>query len=390
MNIVDVVILVVVVLMALQGYARGFLVGATALIGFIVGAFLGARIGPLVLSGGAGSPYAPLFALGGALLAGSLLGAGFEGVARRLRRFLWLPGLRLIDGLLGAALTACIGLGLAWILGAVLLQAADQFRLPQSLRHSIQQSTILADLDRALPPSGVILNTLGRIDPLPSVAGRLADVPAPNASILSTGGVLATRGSVVRIVGDACDFGVEGSGWVAGDDLVVTNAHVVAGQRHPTVQVDGTGGGLPAEVVGFDPHNDIAVLRVQGLGVPALSLASGPVTGESAAILGYPENGPFNAQPARLGQTRITSTENAYGNPALRLISSLRGLVRSGNSGGPVVDAEGQVIGTVFAEITNAPAGEPGGFAVPNSVVSAELEKARDQPTAVSAQGCAD
>ncbi len=390
MTVVDLVILGLVVLMALQGYARGFLVGVMALVGFIAGAFLGTRIGPLVLSGGAGSPYAPLFGLGGALLVGSLFGAIFEGVARRLRRFLWLPGLRLIDGLLGAVLTACIGLALAWIIGAALLQAADEYHLPQSLRRSIQQSTILADLDRALPPSGAILNAIGRIDPLPSVGGRVADVAAPDASILSARGVRAARGSVVRIVGDACDFGVEGSGWIAGDGLVVTNAHVVAGQHDPTVQVNGAGGGLPAQVVQFDPHNDIAVLRVPGLSAPALALASGPEPGESAAILGYPENGPFNAQPARLGQTRVTATENAYGNPAVRLISSLRGLVRSGNSGGPVIDAEGQVIGTIFAEITNAPAGEPGGFSVPNSVVDAELGKAREQRVAVSTQGCAD
>ena len=102
MTVVDFVILGLLVLMALQGYARGFLVGAMGLVGFILGAFLGSRVGPLVLSGGAGSPYAPLFGLGGAVLVGGLLGAIFDGVARRLRRFLWLPGLRLIDGLLGA------------------------------------------------------------------------------------------------------------------------------------------------------------------------------------------------------------------------------------------------------------------------------------------------
>ncbi len=390
MTVVDGVIILLVVLMALQGYARGFLVGAMALVGFIFGAFLGTRVGPLVLSGGANSPYAPLFGLGGAVLLGGLFGAFFEGVARRVRRFLWLPGLRLIDGLLGAALTACIGLALAWILGAVLLQAADQFRLPQGLRRSIQSSVILTNLDRALPPSGQILDALARIDPLPSVAGRVADVPAPDSAILRAAGVLAARASVVRIVGDACGLGIEGSGWVAGSGLVVTNAHVVAGQHHPRVQLDGTGAELAAQVVVFDPHNDIAILRVPGLSARALGLASGPAQGESAAILGYPEDGPFDAQPARLGQTRVSATQDAYGNSALRLISSLRGLVRSGNSGGPLVDGGGQVIGTVFAEITNAPAGEPGGFAVPNSVVGSELAKARVRQTTASTEGCAE
>ena len=114
------------------------------------------------------------------------------------------------------------------------------------------------------------------------------------------------------------------------------------------------------------------------------------MTGESASILGFPENGPLNIQPARLGQTRVTATQDAYGNPALRLISSLRGLVRPGNSGGPIVDADGQVIGTVFAEITNAPTGEPGGFSVPDSVVASELSKAAGRDASVGTQGCAD
>src|ERR1700761_6499582 len=98
MTVVDAVILVLVLLMALQGYARGFIVGIAALVGFIAGAFLGTRIGPLLLDQGARSPYAPLFGLGGALILGSLLGMIFEGIARRVRRFLWLPGLRIIDG----------------------------------------------------------------------------------------------------------------------------------------------------------------------------------------------------------------------------------------------------------------------------------------------------
>jgi S1-C subfamily serine protease len=115
------------------------------------------------------------------------------------------------------------------------------------------------------------------------------------------------------------------------------------------------------------------------------------VTGESGAILGYPEDGPFDVQPARLGSTQTTSTQDAYGNgPVLRLIAALRGIVRPGNSGGPVIDAEGQVLATVFAQVTNAPAGEPGGFAVPNSVVAGELAKAAHTDHPVSTQACAD
>jgi S1-C subfamily serine protease len=390
MTIVDFVILALVALMALQGFARGFIVGAMALVGFTGGAFIGSRIAPLLLSGGAHSPYSALFSLGGAVILGGLLASIFEGVARRVRRFIWLPGLRIVDGTLGAILTAVIGLGMAWITGAVLLQTSSQLSLPPSVRHSIASSLILRNLNKALPPSGPILNALGRIDPLGNVTGRIADVPAPNPRIVVAGGVTVASSSVVKVLGTACGFGVEGSGWVAGPGLVVTNAHVVAGESTTNVLLGGRGRALRARVVVFDAHNDIAVLRVSGLRAPALRLASGPASGESAAILGFPLNHGFKLTPARLGDTQRTNTTNAYGNPAVRLISSLRGLVQSGNSGGPLVDAGGQVIGTVFAEITNAPANRPSGLAVPDSVVRWELRRAARARRFVSTEGCAD
>lgn len=390
MTIVDWLILAFALLMALQGYARGFLVGATALAGFVGGALVGSHLAPLLLAKGNHSPYALIFALGGALLGGSLLGGIFEGVARRVRRFLWFPPVRVVDGLAGAVLTVCLGLGIAWIGGAVLLQGASGFHLSPSLRRDLQDSLILKALNRTLPPSASILNALARIDPLPSVDGRLAEVAAPDRAIVNAGGVDRAAPAVIRISGSACEVGVEGSGWVAGPGLVVTNAHVVAGETNTVVQVGGRGPGLPATALVFDPHNDIAILSVPGLSAAALTLASKPASGESAAILGYPLNGGFNRQPGRLGDTQVTNTQNAYGAPTVREISSLRGLVRPGNSGGPMVDASGQVVGTVFAQITNAPRGEPGGFAVPDAVVSGELAKARRARGAVSTQNCAD
>jgi S1-C subfamily serine protease len=374
----------------LQGFARGFIVGAMALVGFVGGALIGSRIAPLLLSGGAHSPYEALFSLGGAVILGGLLASIFEGVARRVRRFIWLPGLRIVDGLLGAILTACIGLGMAWITGAVLLQTSSELSLPASVRHSIASSLILRNLNKVLPPSGPILNALGRIDPLGNVTGRIADVPAPDNAIVYAHGVTAASLSVVKVVGDACGFGIEGSGWVAGPGIVVTNAHVVAGESDTAVQLQGEGPERIAHVLVFDPHNDIAVLRVPGLSAPALKLAADPTSGESAALLGFPLNGGFKTVPVRLGSTQATNTTNAYGNPTTRVISSLRGVVQSGNSGGPLVDAAGQVIGTVFAQITNAPASEPSGLAVPDSVVAAELRKAAVARHTVSTEGCAD
>ncbi len=372
MTAIDWVIVTFTALLALYGYVQGFIVGILSLVGFALGAFLGTRLGPLLLPGGAHSQYAPLFGLVGALLAGGVLATGFEGVGVHARKLLRLPGLRTVDGLLGAALTACVGLGVAWIIGAVALQSSGS----TNLRADIQRSAILRGLDQLLPPSGPILNALARFDPLPSVRGPVADVPPPNRRVLATPGVRAAHGGVVRVLGTACGLGIEGSGWVAAPGLVVTNAHVVAGETDTVVQIDGQPPGLPAQAVLFDPHDDIAVLRVSGLHAEVLGLAPSAPSGLASAILGYPLDGGFDAEPGRIGQTQLVSTEDAYGRgPVVRSITSVRGRVRPGNSGGPMVDAAGRVVATVFAAITGS--STEGGFAVPNSIVRARVSAAR-------------
>jgi S1-C subfamily serine protease len=211
-------------------------------------------------------------------------------------------------------------------------------------------------------------------------------VAPPRASIARDAGVRAAAQSVVKVLGTACGLGVEGSGWVAGDGLVVTNAHVVAGQKDTQVLLRGRQPGTDASVVAFDPRNDVAVLRVPGLHAPALPLAADPRSGTAAAILGFPGNGPYDIRAGRVGETREVITQDAYGNgPVRRSITSLRGAVRSGNSGGPMVDARGSVVTTVFAATTTGPRG---GFGVPNAVVRATLRRAQGSQ-GVSTGACA-
>lgn len=382
---IDWLIVVFTVLLAMYGYSQGFIVGALSLVGFGLGAFLGTRLAPLVLPGGSHSQYAPLFGLLGALLAGAVLASGFEGVAARVRMFLRLPGLRTVDGLLGAALTASVALGIAWIVGAIALQSNGS----PSLQQDIRRSAILQGLNELLPPSGPILHALARIDPLPSVRGPQANVSPPPPGIVHAPGVDAAAASVVKVLGTACGLGIEGSGWVAAPGIVVTNAHVVAGETDTTVQIGGNPPGLDADVIDFDPHDDIAVMRVDGLHQRVLETSTGPKSGTAAAILGYPLDGPFDREPGRLGQTELVSTEDAYGNgPVLRSITALRGRVRPGNSGGPMIDAGGQVVATVFAAITGSTSGE-GGFAVPNPLVRAQLKLALARTHGVSTGPCA-
>jgi S1-C subfamily serine protease len=369
MSPVDWIIVGAVALLALLGYAQGFLAGALSLAGFAVGAWLGTRVGPLLLPGGKDSPYAPLFGLVGALLAGGILASGFEGVGARLRFALRrAPGLGVLDGLLGAALMAIVGLGVAWVIGAVALQTPGA----RELRRDIQRSAILAKLNEVLP-SRKLLNALARFDPFPRISGPGANVAPPNDAIARDPQVAAARGSVVKILGTACGLGVEGSGWVAAPGIVVTNAHVVAGEDDTTVHPGGGDAALDATAVHFDPRNDIAVLRVEGLEAPDLRIAGDPKRGTGGAILGYPLDGPYRVRAARLGSTQNVLTQDAYGQgPVRRSIVSLRGKVQSGNSGGPVVDGRGRVIATVFAATTSGPRG---GFGVPNALVRDALAK---------------
>ncbi len=185
----------------------------------------------------------------------------------------------------------------------------------------------------------------------------------------------AASRSVVRVLGTACGLAIEGSGWVAEPDVVVTNAHVVAGEQDTTVEVGGHSPGLLARPIAFDPTDDVAVLYVEGLGLPALRLANSPAEGLGGAILGYPENGSLDAQPGRIGRTQAVLTQNAYGQgPVSRLLTPLRGLVRPGNSGGPLVDGDGRVLTTVFASIVGR--SSRGGYGVANATVATVLSEA--------------
>ena len=367
---VDWIIVGLLLLLALFGWAQGFVTGALALIGFALGAWLGTRLAGVVLPDGSRSPYAPAIGLVGALIVGAGFAAGFEGLGVRLRSKLTLPGFGFVDGVLGALLTACVGLGVVWILGAVAVHSNGD------VRYEVQRSEILSRLNKALPPSGPLLNALARFDPFPRIDGPEANVAPPAKGIGRDPQVRAAAASVVKILGTACGLGVEGSGWVARDGVVVTNAHVVAGQTDTKVLLRGRGPQLDATAIAFDPRNDLAVLRVPGLKARPLPLADAPGPGRSAAILGFPENGPYDVRAGRLGATRTTVTSDAYGRgPVERRLTSLRGVVRSGNSGGPMVDGKGRVVATIFAATTSGPRG---GFGVPNSVTKKVLAGARE------------
>lgn len=376
MSKVDLIVLGFVALTAFIGWKKGLIASALSLAGIVLGAWLGSRLAPQLLQDGTHSPYTPLAALAGAAVGailletlGTLAGSAIRSKVRRRR-------LTTFDATGGLILGACAGLAVVWVLGAVALLLPGQ----TDLRRGAQGSALLQRLNKFIPPTQV-LNALARIDPFPSISGPSAAVAAPDPRLAHALGVRRAAPSVVRVLGMACGVGVEGTGWVARPDLIVTAAHVVAGQTDTVIELQ-SGGRLPADVVAFDRRNDVAVLRVRELGLRSLPVVSAR-PGTPVAVLGFPENGPFTVTPARIGRTSTVLAEDAYGTgPVTRAITSLRGRVRHGDSGAPAVDAHGAVQATIFA----ARLSSVGGFGVPAEVVRADLNGA-GQP--VSTGDCA-
>jgi uncharacterized membrane protein required for colicin V production len=374
----DVFALLLVLAAAVAGYRKGFVAGALSVAGIVLGAWVGSRLGPELLSGGQRSPYQPLAALAGAAVCAILLETLGTIAGSALRGGVRFSPLRPFDSAGGLVLGALSGLVVVWVLGAVALFMPGQ----AGLRRAAQRSTLLRSLNGVVPPRE-LLGVLARIDPFPSLAGQVPPVAPPDPRLARLPGVVADRPSVVRVLGTACGLGVEGTGWVGGRGLVVTAAHVVAGQHDTLIElVDGER--LRASAAAFDKTNDIAVLRVDGLDAAPLRLAD-PRVGDAVAVLGYPNNGPFTATPARIGPTQVRLTQDAYGtHHVFRELTSLRGTVRHGNSGSPAVDRNGSVETTVFASLVGA----RGGLGVPTSLVAGNLANAQRGGT-VSTGPCA-
>jgi S1-C subfamily serine protease len=371
-NVVDWIALGIVAFTALAGMRRGLVVTALSLGGLAGGAYAGSRVAPHLLHGGAGSAWTPLAGLIGSVL-GAIVLQTAAGIAGSLvRGGLRLSPLRLLDSVGGLVLGVVSGLVLVWVLSATALLVPGQ----SSLRRDVQQSAVVRRLDQAVPPRR-LLKLLARIDPFPSIVGPTPPSSPPPAHLAVPG-----AGDVVRVLGTACGVGIEGSGWFATSDLVVTAAHVVAGEHDTGIEIPGMSGIHDVDVVAFDTRNDVAVLRFGG-GHDALPLID-PRPGAAVAIVGYPEDGPLQSTPSRIGRTAAALTQDAYGKgPVSRVITAVAGDIKHGDSGAPAIDAHGAVQSMIFA----ARLGTSGGYGVPASVVRRVLDSAGT--ASVSTGACA-
>jgi S1-C subfamily serine protease len=362
-NALDIILVLSVVIYALAGYQQGFLVGSASTFGLLIGGFAGVRIAPMLLDGFAPglsiSIAALLIVLACAFLgqaAGSFLGTQLRA------RVTWQPA-RVIDALSGAALSVAAMLLIAWVLGV----AASGAQL-RTLNQEVRSSVILGAVDRALPGGSdrVLAAFNALVDSSrfprylePFAPERIKQVPPPTSGVTSRPGIVDDQASVVKVLGSAssCARTLEGSGFVYSDGRVMTNAHVVAGVSDPVVRINDTD--YPANVVYYDPDIDVAVLSVPDLDAPSLTFDTSAGSGDQAAALGYPENGPYFASPVRVREERTLRSPNIYGDETVyRETYSLYAQVRPGNSGGPLVDVGGDVIGVIFAaSVTDANTG---------------------------------
>ena len=382
MTSLDFFIALFVLVVALRGARTGLLAGAFSLVGVVLGAALGSRLAQLLLP----ENESQLFGAGITLISILAFAVFGEVVARAaggaLRTRLSSPASEALDGLGGAALGLALSLALVWAVGVFALESPPL----AGLRPALQESRILQSLNERMP-SELLTRAVAELSSLPQIRGPEADVALPNERSANDPEVLAASSRTVRVASIACGYGIEGSGWVGAPDLVVTNAHVVAGKIVTRVQPGGAGPYYRAEVVLFDARNDVAILRVDGLGLAPLPLAS-PTPGEAVAVLGFPENGPLDIEPARTGETQRAVSADAYNRgPVERTVTSFRVHVRPGNSGGPVVNTDGEVVATVFASRASS---RNAGYGIPSKIVRRHLAVAAERTGPVSTGGCAN
>jgi S1-C subfamily serine protease len=367
LNVADWVAIAIVLLAAVGGFRRGLVLSAFSLIGLGVGAYIGSRLAPHVLNGGSSSTWTPFAALIGAVVGALLLQFAALVVGSFIRGGMRITALRLIDSAGGLLLGGAIGVAIVWVGASVALLTPGQ----TSFRHEVERSEIVRQLNSALPPR-TLLNLLARIDPLTSIVGPKAPSLPPSKGILRDPSIQSATTRIVKVLGTACGVGVEGSGWIAGPNLIVTAAHVVAGESNTIVRIPGQVLSPVADVVVLDVHNDVAVLRVSGVDLKPLRLAD-PRPGAPVAILGYPLDGGLTATPGRIGRTATVLTQDAFERgPVARTITAVAGRVDHGNSGGPAIDRAGKVESMIFAQRKNSPSG----FGVPPSIIRSDLARA--------------
>lgn len=353
MNALDIALVVVVLAYAVSGYWQGFVTGAFATAGLLLGGLVGILLVPTVLGDADPSVWVSLGALFIVLLAASIGQGVLQFVGARIRdRIKWQPA-RAVDAVGGSALSAVAALVVAWALGVAVSGAQLKW-----VSQEVRSSAVLAQVDSLIPQAA--MDSLNAFNDVvgssffprylePFQPERIVEVAPPPPGIARDPEVRAAAQSVLKIRGEnRCGRGVEGTGFLYSATRMMTNAHVVAGVDSPRIVTDD--GEVEAEVVYYNPDIDIAVLEVPDLGRPALQFDREGQARTPGAVLGYPQDGPYDVQGARIRSEQRLRSPDIYGEgTVVRDVFAVRSLIRPGNSGGPMVGDDGRVLGVVFA-----------------------------------------
>ncbi|HJT03525.1 MAG TPA: MarP family serine protease [Pseudonocardiaceae bacterium] len=393
MNWVDVLVLVLALLAGISGARQGMVAAAASFIGVLAGAVIGVRIAPSLIASYESpevrvalgvSIVIVLVALGETL--GVLLG-------RAVQRRIDAEAVRQVDSFLGAVVQGMAALVVAWLVALPLTKSSAY----TGLTGAVRDSSVLRVVDTMMPnvlrelPSELtrLLDVSGFPDVLaPFAPTPITDVGPADPLLLNSPVVRQARASVLKVRGRArsCSRALEGTAFVIAPQRVITNAHVVAGTDR--VQVETSDGTLDATVVTYDPETDVAVLKVPGLRAPVLQLAAQPaVSGLSGLVLGYPLDGPYTASAARVrDRIHLRGPDIYNASTVVRNVYTVRAVVRSGNSGGPLLDGSGQVLGLVFgAAVDN----DETGFVLADDEIADDVATASSHNVEVSTGACA-
>ncbi|HEY0903953.1 MAG TPA: MarP family serine protease [Marmoricola sp.] len=390
MNLLDWLLVVLVLAYALSGYWQGFITGAFATGGLLLGGLFGVWLAPVALGDANPSLMVSLGALFIVILSASLGQAVLQFAGARIReRITWQP-VRALDAVGGALLSACAVLLVSWALGVAISGSRIGGITPL-----VRESTVLSHVDEVMPATAD-----GALQAFNDVVGtsffprylepfapeRIIEVGPGPKRLLQDPDVQRAQASVLKIRGtNECGRGVEGSGFLYAGNRLMTNAHVVAGIDDPEVVVgDDT---VDAEVVYYNPDIDVAVLSFDSDDLSPLRFDRTAEAQDGVAILGYPQDGPFHVEPGRIRSEQRLRSPNIYGDGAvIREVYSLRGRILPGNSGGPILSSAGDVVGVVFAaSVTD----HDTGYALTAGQVAAAAAAGLTSSSQVSTGGCA-
>ncbi|MBA3763922.1 MAG: MarP family serine protease [Actinobacteria bacterium] len=376
MTWLDVLLVILLAVSIYSGYRRGAVLQLMGIVGLALGVVVGVVLAPRVAALASSRTSAVAMVLGTALLAGAIGNMLGTIVGSRLRRRTHETPLRTADAVGGSVLSAVALVLATWFLTLNLVDGPFP-----SLVKELRESRIVRTLEAALPAPPSLIDRATELLPLLGIGsvdlpGEPAGPVDPPTRAQVRAATAAARGSTVEVVGGGCERGFvnQGTGFVVSPELVVTNAHVIAGTADQRVQLDGAA--LTASVVAFDPDLDVAVLRVPGLDLPPLPLLQGEAArGDVGAALGYPGGGSLRSDDAAVLDVIRPPGVDIYGEGEVRRrIYELQTTIERGNSGGPFVLASGEVAGLVFASSADR---DDVGYAIVTGAFEPIVQRAR-------------